>query len=79
MITGFVISEEQLTNNFFSFVITHGSFELTAIVIAGGGGLVLGRDSCFPATGLESIHSRNMPLNPCNWLWALASCWASQL
>lgn len=57
MMTGFVISEEQLRNNFFSFVITHGSFELTAIVIAGAGGLVLGQGLLFPGnrTRVDSL------------------------
>jgi uncharacterized membrane protein SpoIIM required for sporulation len=35
-------------DNFFSFIISHGSFELTAIVIAGAGGLVLAQGILMP-------------------------------
>jgi uncharacterized membrane protein SpoIIM required for sporulation len=35
-------------DNFFSFVITHGAFELTALVVAGAAGLVLGQGVMFP-------------------------------
>ena len=34
--------------NFYSFVVTHGAFELTAIVVAGAAGLVLGEALLFP-------------------------------
>ena len=34
--------------NFYSFVVTHGAFELTAIVLAGAAGLVLGRALLAP-------------------------------
>jgi uncharacterized membrane protein SpoIIM required for sporulation len=34
--------------NFYSFVVTHGAFELTAIVLAGAAGLVLGRSLLAP-------------------------------
>ncbi len=34
--------------NFYSFVITHGAFELTAIVLAGAAGLMLGRALIVP-------------------------------
>ena len=34
--------------NFYSFVVTHGAFELTAIVLAGAAGLVLGESLLFP-------------------------------
>ena len=34
--------------NFYSFVITHGAFELTGIVLAGAAGLVLGEALLFP-------------------------------
>ena len=42
---------------FFSFVISHGSFELTAIVIAGAGGLVLAQGALIPGqrTRLDSM------------------------
>lgn len=45
---------------FFTFVISHGSFELTAIVIAGAAGLVLGRSIVHPGsmTRYESIKTR---------------------
>ena len=35
-------------DNFYSFVITHGAFELTAIVLAGAAGLMLGESLLFP-------------------------------
>ena len=34
--------------NFYSFVVTHGAFELTAIVLAGAAGLMLGESLLFP-------------------------------
>ena len=34
--------------NFYSFVVTHGAFELTAIVLAGAAGLLLGESLLFP-------------------------------
>lgn len=45
-------------NNFFSFVISHGSFEVTAIVVAGAGGLLLGWGMIHPGnlTRLESLR-----------------------
>ena len=45
---------------FFSFVISHGSFELTAIVIAGMGGLILGHAIIHPGsrTRLEALKVR---------------------
>lgn len=44
--------------NFFSFVISHGSFELTAIVIAGAGGLVLAQGILLPGqrTRIDSLR-----------------------
>lgn len=39
---------EPATTNFSSFVITHGAFELTAIVIAGAAGLVLAQGIFIP-------------------------------
>jgi uncharacterized membrane protein SpoIIM required for sporulation len=59
MITGFVISEPGLSNNFFSFVITHGAFELTAIVISGAGGLVLGQGMLFPGNMSRAASLRH--------------------
>jgi len=45
------------TETFFTFVIAHGSFELTAIVIAGAAGLRLGASLLFPQnlTRIESL------------------------
>lgn len=49
MVNGYIVSAGYpTTENFFSFVISHGSFELTAIVIAGGGGFVLAQGLLFP-------------------------------
>ena len=36
------------SENFYSFVVTHGAFELTAIVLAGAAGLMLGRSLLAP-------------------------------
>lgn len=46
-ITGFLIARGR-SETFFSFVISHGSFELTAIVIAGAAGLMLGHAIVHP-------------------------------
>ncbi len=45
-------------DNFFSFVITHGSFELTAIAIAGGAGMLLGWGILHPGnmSRMDSIR-----------------------
>lgn len=59
MVTGYILSAgHPTTENFFSFVISHGSFELTAIVISGGGGFVLARGILFPGqrTRLDSLR-----------------------
>jgi len=47
---------------FFSFVISHGAFELTAIVISGTAGLVLGRAIVHPGqhTRLEAFRVRGL-------------------
>lgn len=60
-ITGHMIAVGNSTN-FFTFVISHGSFELTAIVIAGAAGLILGRAILHPGalTRYESIKTRGM-------------------
>ena len=44
-------------DNFFSFVISHGSFELTAIVISGAGGLILAQGILMPGqrTRIDSL------------------------
>ncbi|MGH7201904.1 MAG: stage II sporulation protein M, partial [Planctomycetaceae bacterium] len=46
-IAGFLISEGH-SRSFMSFVVTHGSFELTAIAVAGGAGLMLGNALIHP-------------------------------
>ena len=59
LVQGYMLFEGGNTaNNFFSFVITHGSFELTAIVIAGAAGLVLARGIVFPEsrTRMQSLQ-----------------------
>lgn len=47
---------------FLGFVVSHGSFELTAICIAGGAGLLLGDSLIHPAgrTRLESLRHRGL-------------------
>lgn len=49
-------------DRFFSFVITHGSFELTAIVIAGAAGLVLAQGMLMPGnrTRLDALRFHSM-------------------
>jgi uncharacterized membrane protein SpoIIM required for sporulation len=46
-IAGF-LTERGLGSTFYSFVVTHGAFELTAIVLAGGCGLRLGHSIVAP-------------------------------
>jgi len=46
-VTGFIINQGN-SGNFFSFAISHGSFELTAIVIAGAAGLLMGWGMIHP-------------------------------
>jgi uncharacterized membrane protein SpoIIM required for sporulation len=45
-----------------SFVVSHGSFELTAIAVAGGAGLMLGNALVHPGerTRLESLRVRGL-------------------
>ncbi|ROZ78726.1 stage II sporulation protein M [Ramlibacter sp. WS9] len=54
--TGYMIAGGY-SENFLSFVVTHGAFELTAIVLAGAGGLRLGHSWLSPGrlTRTESI------------------------
>ena len=56
-ITGYLINRGH-SDMFFSFAITHGSFELTAIVVAGAAGLLLGWGMIHPGdmTRKESMR-----------------------
>ena len=42
------LTERGLASTFYSFVVTHGAFELTAIVLSGGAGLKLGHSLLAP-------------------------------
>jgi uncharacterized membrane protein SpoIIM required for sporulation len=50
------------SEKFLSFVVSHGSFELTAIAVAGGAGLMLGNALIHPGrrTRLESLRVRGL-------------------
>jgi len=55
IIKGVMLAEGNPTaDNFFSFIISHGAFELTAIVIAGAGGLVLAQGILMPGQRTRS-------------------------
>lgn len=60
-ITGYLISRGH-GETFLSFVISHGAFELTAIAIAGGAGLMLGNAVMHPGqrTRLENLQVRGL-------------------
>lgn len=60
-IAGYVVAEAD-AGRFLSFVITHGSFELTAICVAGAGGLILGNALLHPGnrTRWEAIRIRGL-------------------
>lgn len=60
-ISGYVVSEAD-SEKFLSFVIGHGSFELTAIAVAGMGGLMLGAALLHPGqkTRLQSLRERGL-------------------
>lgn len=45
---GGYLTERGLSENFYSFVVTHGAFELTAIVLAGAAGLRIGHALIAP-------------------------------
>lgn len=55
-VTGYLV-ERGHASNFFSFVVTHGAFELTAIVLAGAAGLRIGHAIVAPGrdTRLQSL------------------------
>jgi uncharacterized membrane protein SpoIIM required for sporulation len=58
-VTGYLIAAGH-SSRFLSFVISHGSFELVAIAVAGGAGLMLGTALIHPGqrTRLESLRIR---------------------
>lgn len=58
---GYVVSQGN-AERFLSFVISHGSFELTAIAVAGGAGLMLGNALLHPGrrTRLEALRARGL-------------------
>lgn len=60
-ISGYVIAHGH-GERFLSFVVSHGSFELTAIAVAGGAGLMLGNALVHPGlrTRVESLRHRGL-------------------
>lgn len=60
-ISGYIISQGN-GERFLSFVISHGSFELTAIAISGGAGLMLGNALIHPGqrTRFQSLQVRGL-------------------
>lgn len=60
-VSGYVISQGH-GERFLSFVISHGSFELTAIAVAGGAGLMLGNALIHPGqrTRFQSLQVRGL-------------------
>jgi len=60
-IAGYVLSRGH-TERFLSFVVSHGSFELTAIAISGGAGLMLGDALLHPGqrTRLDALRHRGL-------------------
>lgn len=60
-VTGYMIAVGNATT-FFTFAVSHGSFELTAIVVAGAGGLIIGRAIVHPGnlTRTESLKTRGL-------------------
>jgi uncharacterized membrane protein SpoIIM required for sporulation len=59
------LTERGLSSTFYSFVVTHGAFELTAIVLAGAAGLRLGHSIIAPGrnTRRQSIVNAVRDLN----------------
>lgn len=60
-VTGFMVARGH-SGNFFEFVIGHGSFELTAIVVSGAAGLVLGHAIIHPGSQsrLDALRERGL-------------------
>jgi uncharacterized membrane protein SpoIIM required for sporulation len=60
-IAGYLIAKGH-SARFLSFVVSHGSFELTAIAVAGGAGLMLGNALIHPGqrTRLEALRVRGL-------------------
>ena len=60
-VSGYIVGRGY-GENFISFIISHGSFELTAIAVAGGAGLMLGDAIVHPGryTRLESLKIRGV-------------------
>jgi uncharacterized membrane protein SpoIIM required for sporulation len=60
-VSGYLIAKGH-SERFLSFVVSHGSFELVAIAVAGGAGLMLGNALIHPGqrTRLESLRIRGM-------------------
>ncbi|WP_417391140.1 stage II sporulation protein M [Gimesia sp.] len=60
-VSGYIISQGN-GERFLSFVISHGSFELTAIAVAGGAGLMLGNAIIHPGqrTRFQSLQVRGL-------------------
>lgn len=60
-VSGFLLSRGH-ADRFLSFVVSHGSFELTAIAVAGGAGLMLGDAMIRPGrrTRIESLRHRGL-------------------
>jgi uncharacterized membrane protein SpoIIM required for sporulation len=60
-VTGFVVGRGY-SDNFFEFVIGHGSFELTAIVISGAAGLMIGHAIIHPGqkTRWDALRTRGL-------------------
>src|SRR5690606_9438682 len=58
---GYVVSQGY-EERFLSFIISHGSFELTAIAVAGAAGLALGNAVLHPGrrTWQESLRTRGL-------------------
>lgn len=59
-------NEGYAVKNLYPFVITHGAFEITALIIAGGAGLRLGLSLLLPGryTRMQSIAKASQSLTP---------------